>query len=232
MDVTLTGESSYTMGRIHKRIMDKEWRGDYHGAKIQAIPHVTDEIKACIQEIARKSGADIQIVEIGGTVGDMEVMVYVEAIRQMRWLCDSLSDCCYIHVTLMPFIATAGELKTKPIQNSVKVLHSMGIQPDVIICRTEMNMTTEVKDKVALFCNVKTSNVIQNLESDGFYELPMALERQGLAKIILDELKLEDTEGRSGRLDCDAQAKAFGQRNRIRCAGVPVSRIRPTPTCR
>lgn len=192
VDVTLTGESSYTMGRIHKRIMDKEWRGEYHGAKIQAIPHVTDEIKACIQEIAQKSGADIQIVEIGGTVGDMEVMVYVEAIRQMRWLCENLSDCCYIHVTLMPFIAAAGELKTKPTQNSVKVLHSMGIQPDVIICRTEMNMTTEVKDKVALFCNVKASNVIQNLESDGFYELPMALERQGLAKIVLNELKLED----------------------------------------
>ena len=120
---------------------------------------MTDEIKECIQEVAEHSGADIQIVEIGGTVGDMEVMVYVEAIRQMRWTCESLNDCCYIHVTLMPFIVTAGELKTKPIQNSVKVLRSMGIQPDVIICRTEKNMTTEAKDKVALFCNVKSSNV-------------------------------------------------------------------------
>ncbi|MFH1512257.1 MAG: CTP synthase [Bacillota bacterium] len=192
VDVTLTGDSSYTMGRIHKRIMEKEWRGEYQGAKIQAIPHVTDEIKACIQDVTRKSGADIQIVEIGGTVGDMEVMIYVEAIRQMRWICESLSDCCYIHVTLMPYIATAGELKTKPTQNSVKVLHSMGIQPDVIICRTEKNMTTEVKDKVALFCNVKASNVIQNLETDSFYELPMGLEKQGLAKIVLDELHLED----------------------------------------
>ena len=192
VDVTLTGESSYTTGRIHKRILEKEWRGEYQGAKIQAIPHVTDEIKACIQEVAENSGADIQIVEIGGTVGDMEVMVYVEAIRQMRWMCESLKDCCYIHVTLMPFIATAGELKTKPIQNSVKVLRSMGIQPDVIVCRTEKNMTTEVKDKVALFCNVKSANVIQNLESDGFYELPVSLEKQGLAKIVLDELGLED----------------------------------------
>lgn len=193
VDVTLTGESSFTTGRIHRRIMEKEWRGEYEGAKIQAIPHVTDEIKACIREIAENSGADIQIVEIGGTVGDMEVMVYVEAIRQMRWLCESLNDCCYIHVTLMPFIATAGELKTKPIQNSVKVLRSMGIQPDVIVCRTEKNMTTESKDKVALFCNVKTQNVIQNLESDGFYELPVSLEKQGLAKIVLGELKLEDS---------------------------------------
>lgn len=192
VDVTLSGESSYTTGRIHRRIMEKEWRGEYEGAKIQAIPHVTDEIKACIQEVAEKSGADIQIVEIGGTVGDMEVMAYVEAIRQMRWVCESLSDCCYIHVTLMPFIATAGELKTKPIQNSVKVLRSMGIQPDVIVCRTEKAMTTEAKEKVALFCNVKTQNVIQNPESDSFYELPMSLEKQGLAKIVLDELQLND----------------------------------------
>lgn len=192
VDVTLTGESSYTTGRIHKRIMEKEWRGEYQGAKIQAIPHVTDEIKACIREVAENSGADIQIVEIGGTVGDMEVMAYVEAIRQMRWACESVNDCCYIHVTLMPFIAMAGELKTKPIQNSVKVLRSMGIQPDVIVCRTEKNMTTEVKDKVALFCNVKAQNVIQNLESDGFYELPISLEKQGLPKIVLDEMKLED----------------------------------------
>ena len=192
VDVTLSGESSYTTGKINKRIMEKEWRGEYQGAKIQAIPQVTDEIKDCIQEVARHSDADIQIVEIGGTVGDMEVMVYVEAIRQMRWVCETINDCCYIHVTLMPFIVTAGELKTKPIQNSVKVLRSMGIQPDVIVCRTEKNMTTEAKDKVALFCNVKSQNVIQNLESDGFYELPLALEKQGLAKIVLDELKLED----------------------------------------
>ena len=192
VDVTLTGESSYTTGRIHRRIMEKEWRGEYQGAKIQAIPHVTDEIKACIREVAENSGADIQIVEIGGTVGDMEVMTYVEAIRQMRWACESIDDCCYIHVTLMPFIATAGELKTKPIQNSVKVLRSMGIQPDVIVCRTEKSMTTEAKDKVALFCNVKSQNVIQNLESDGFYELPVSLEKQGLARIVLDELRLLD----------------------------------------
>jgi len=192
VDVTLTGESSYTTGRIHRRIMEKEWRGEYRGAKIQAIPHVTDEIKACIQEVAENSGADIQIVEISGTVGDMEVMVYVEAIRQMRWVCESLNDCCYIHVTLMPFIATAGELKTKPTQNSVKVLRSMGIQPDVIVCRTEKSMTTEAKDKVALFCNVKSQNVIQNLESDGFYELPVSLEKQGLSRLVLGELGLED----------------------------------------
>ena len=192
VDITLSGEASYTTGRIHKRIMEKEWRGEYEGAKIQAVPHVTNEIKACIQEVANSSGADIQIVEIGGTVGDMELMVYIEAIRQMRWACQNLNDCCYLHVTLMPFIATASELKTKPTQNSVKVLRSMGIQPDVIICRTDKNMTTEVKDKVALFCNVKASNVIQNLESDGFYELPIALEKQGLAKIVLEELGLED----------------------------------------
>ena len=131
----LTGESSYHhrppeyTGALWKR----NGAGSIRVQKIQAIPHVTDEIKACIREVAENSGADIQIVEIGGTVGDMEVMTYVEAIRQMRWACESINDCCYIHVTLMPFIATAGELKTKPIQNSVKVLRSMGIQPDVIV---------------------------------------------------------------------------------------------------
>lgn len=192
VDVTLTGEASYTTGKINRRIMEKEWRGGFRGAKIQAIPHVTDEIKECIQEVAQKSGADIQIVEIGGTVGDLEVMVYIEAIRQMRWICDNPNDCCYVHVPLMPFIATASEVKTKPIQNSVKVLRTMGIQPDVIVCRTEKHLTTEIKDKVALFCNVKASNVIQNLETDGYYDLPISLEKQGFARLVLQELGLED----------------------------------------
>ncbi len=192
VDVTLTGDASSTTGKIHRRIMERELRGEYHGSTIQAIPHVASEIKAVIRETAQKAAADIAIIEIGGTVGDMEASVYLEAIRQMPWDCESPNDCCYIHVTLMPYISTAGELKTKPTQKSVKELLALGIQPDVIVCRTEIPMTTEAKDKIALFCNVKAANVIQNLDVDSLYELPLVLEKEGLARIVLSELHLED----------------------------------------
>ncbi len=192
VDINLTGKASSTTGKIHKRLIDREMRGDYHGGTIQAIPHVANEIKASVRDAAQEADAEISIVEIGGTVGDMEAAVYLEAIRQMRWECEKPNDCCYIHVTLMPYIATAGELKTKPTQNSVKELRSIGIQPDVIVCRTEVPMTSEAKDKIALFCNVKTGNVIQNADVKSLYELPLVLEKEGLAKIVLAELGLAD----------------------------------------
>ncbi len=192
VDINLTGKASSTTGKIHKRLIDRELRGDYRGSTIQAIPHVANEIKSSIREAAHESGAEIAIIEIGGTVGDMEAAVYLEAIRQMRWDCENPSDCCYVHVTLMPYIATAGELKTKPTQNSVKELRAIGIQPDVIVCRTEVPMTGEAKDKIALFCNVKTGNVIQNIDVETLYELPLVLEKEGLAKIVLTELGLAD----------------------------------------
>ncbi|MEG2206511.1 MAG: CTP synthase, partial [Clostridia bacterium] len=193
VDVTLKGSACCTTGKIHRRLLERELRGDYRGSTIQAIPHVTDEIKRNIREVAREAQTEICIVEIGGTVGDMEASVYLEAIRQMRLECDRPCDCCYIHLTLMPFIAAAGELKTKPTQNSVKALRSVGIQPDVIICRTEVPMSGEAKDKIALFCNVKAGNVIQDLDVDMLYELPLVLEKEGLAKAVLSELRLADT---------------------------------------
>ena len=193
VDVTLPGMACCTTGKIHRAILERELRGEYHGRTIQAIPHVANEIKAHIRSVAQAAGCDICIVEIGGTVGDMEASVYLEAIRQMRLECETPSDCCYVHLTLMPYISTAGELKTKPTQNSVKALRSVGIQPDVIVCRTEVPMSGEAKDKIALFCNVKTSNVIQNLDVDMLYELPLVLEKEGLAKAVLGELKLKDT---------------------------------------
>lgn len=192
VDVTLPGEACCTTGRIHRRLLERELRGEFHGATIQAIPHVANEIKRNIREVAQRSQADISIVEIGGTVGDMEASVYLEAIRQMRLECPSPSDCCYIHLTLMPYLSTAGELKTKPTQSSVKSLRAAGIQPDIIVCRTEVAMNGEGKDKIALFCNVKTSNVIQNLDVDMLYELPLVLEKEGLARAVLSELKLPD----------------------------------------
>ncbi len=192
VDVSLTGDASSTTGRIHRRLIERELRGEFHGRTVQAIPHVADEIKQCIREAAQNAGAEIQIVEIGGTVGDMEASVYLEAIRQMRWECPNTNDCCYVHITLMPFMAMAGELKTKPTQSSVKMLRSMGVQPDVIVCRTEVPMTTESKDKIALFCNVKAANVIQNLDVDDLYEVPLMLEKEGLARAVLAELGLEN----------------------------------------
>ncbi len=194
VDVTLSGDSCCTTGKIHRTLLERELRGEFHGSTIQAIPHVTNEIKRNIREVAQRSGADITIVEIGGTVGDMEASVYLEAIRQMRLECPSPYDCCYIHLTLMPYISTAGELKTKPTQSSVKSLRAVGIQPDVIVCRTEVPMSGEAKDKIALFCNVKTSNVIQNLDVDMLYDLPLVLEKEGLARVVLSELHLADTE--------------------------------------
>ena len=193
VDVTLPGEACCTTGKIHRRLLEKELRGEFHGETIQAIPHVTNEIKQNIRDVAQRSGADISIVEIGGTVGDMEASVYLEAIRQMRLECASPNDCCYVHLTLMPYIASAGELKTKPTQSSVKSLRSVGIQPDVIVCRTEVPLSGEGKDKIALFCNVKTSNVIQNLDVDMLYDLPLVLEKEGLARAVLAELHLPDT---------------------------------------
>ena len=193
VDVTLSGCACCTTGKIHRRLLERELRGEFRGSTIQAIPHVTNEIKRNIREVAERSGAQISIVEIGGTVGDMEASVYLEAIRQMRLEGTSPNDCCYIHLTLMPYISTAGELKTKPTQNSVKALRSVGIQPDVIVCRTEVAMSGEAKDKIALFCNVKTSNVIQNLDVNMLYELPLVLEKEGLARAVLAELRLPDS---------------------------------------
>lgn len=193
VDTTLPGEACCTTGKIHRILLERELRGEFAGATIQAIPHVTNEIKRNIREVAERSGADISIVEIGGTVGDIEASIYLEAIRQMRLECEKPYDCCYLHLTLMPYIAAAGELKTKPTQSSVKTLRGVGIQPDVIVCRTEVPLSGEGKDKIALFCNVKSSNVIQNADVDMLYDLPLVLEKEGLAKVVLAELHLQDS---------------------------------------
>lgn len=193
VDTTLPGEACCTTGKIHRILLEKELRGEFAGATIQAIPHVTNEIKRNICEVAERSGADISIVEIGGTVGDIEASIYLEAIRQMRLESEKPYDCCYLHLTLMPYIAAAGELKTKPTQSSVKTLRGVGIQPDVIVCRTEVPLSGEGKDKIALFCNVKASNVIQNMDVEMLYDLPLVLEKEGLAKVVLAELHLQDS---------------------------------------
>lgn len=189
IDENLRGEASVTTGKVHKSIMEAELRGEFKGGTVQVIPHVTNEIKRRVRLAAENSGADIAIIEIGGTVGDMESAPYLEAIRQFRWDV-GYDDCCYIHVTLLPYISVAGELKTKPTQHSVKSLRSIGIQPDVIVCRTEIPISHDAKEKIALFCNVKPGNVVQNTDVNVLYEVPLMLENEGLAEIVLNELRL------------------------------------------
>ncbi len=189
-DCTLRGEASVTTGKLHAAIMRRELAGEYRGGTIQTIPHVTNEIKERIQTVANNAGADIAIIEIGGTVGDMEGAPYLEAIRQLRWEVGG-ENCCFIHVTLMPYIAAAGELKTKPTQHSVMQLRSIGIQPDVLVCRTEHEITQDLKDKVALFCNVTSGAVVQNRDAECLYAVPLMLEREGLADAVTRVLRLE-----------------------------------------
>lgn len=188
-DVSLRGEASITTGKVHRSIMQRELAGEYRGGTVQVVPHVTDEIKNRIRSAAVNSGADIAIVEIGGTVGDMESSPYMEAIRQLKWELGA-HNTCFIHVTLLPYISAAGEMKTKPTQHSVKVLRSIGIQPDVIVCRTERHITGEAKEKIALFCNVRPGNVVENCNAPTLYEVPLMLEKEGLADIVCRELAL------------------------------------------
>lgn len=184
LDADLTRSSSVTTGQIYQAVLAKERRGDFLGGTIQPIPHVTNEIKGRIRGIGRESGADVVIVEVGGTVGDIEGQPFLEAIRQMRKE-EGRDATLSIHVTLLPYIGATGELKTKPTQHSVRELRSMGIQPDVIICRSDFAMGDELKAKIALFCDVERRGVIPLLTMSSIYEVPLVLEEAGLGDYIL-----------------------------------------------
>jgi CTP synthase len=169
--------NNYTTGRIYQTVIQRERRGEYLGKTVQVIPHITDEIKAVIREAA--GGADILIVEIGGTVGDIESLPFLEAIRQMKYDVGE-ENAVYVHLTLVPFIAAAGELKTKPTQHSVKELREIGIQPDILLCRSDRDLPRDMKDKIALFCNVDPGAVFTALDVKSIYELPLELHKEGL----------------------------------------------------
>src|SRR5580698_4613558 len=187
----LTRDHNWTTGRIYESIITKERRGDYLGKTVQVIPHVTDEIKAAFRKVSGGPDApDIVLVEIGGTVGDIESLPFLEAIRQMR-LELGPENVIFVHLTLVPFIPTAGELKTKPTQHSVKELLSIGIQPDVLICRSDRPLAADLKAKIALFCNVAESCVISAPDVGNIYEVPMSLAAEGLDEQILRLLRLE-----------------------------------------
>jgi len=184
----MTKKSNFTTGQIYDSVIKKERRGEYLGKTVQVIPHITDEIKLQIKEGAK--GSDVAIVEVGGTVGDIESLPFLEAIRQMGFE-EGRENTCYIHLTLLPYIATAGELKTKPTQHSVKELREIGIQPDILLCRSETEIPQEEKDKIALFTNVPKGSVISCIDSDSIYKIPQMLHAQKIDDIVCDILKIK-----------------------------------------
>ena len=190
-DESLTKDCSISSGKIYQSVINKERRGDYLGKTVQPIPHITNEIKEKIYSFDGK--VDIVITEIGGTIGDIESLVFFEAIRQVG-LEKPEEDVVYIHVTLLPYISVSNELKSKPTQHSVKELQSLGIKADILVCRSEVDIPNEMKEKISLFCNVRPENVIPNLTVDNLYELPLAFEKQGLAKAVCKKLKLDKIE--------------------------------------
>ncbi len=192
-DTAMSRLNSVTTGSIYQAVINKERRGDYNGGTVQVIPHITSEIRDRIHRVAANSGADVVITEIGGTVGDIESLPFLEAIREFRGDVGR-QDVAYIHVTLLPFINTSGELKTKPTQHSVKELRSIGIQPDLLVCRSDRPLTEELKNKIGGFCGVNNQAVIPSLDADSIYSVPLALKKEGLCKEILDVLNLKDNE--------------------------------------
>jgi CTP synthase len=180
--------NNVTTGRIYQTVIDKERRGDFLGKTVQVIPHITDEIKRRIQLLGNTGEFEIVITEIGGTVGDIEALPYIESVRQLRW--ELGDDCLVIHLTLVPFLSATGELKTKPTQHSVKALQESGVQPDILVCRAEHELGDDIKRKLALFCNVKKEAVIESLDASTIYEVPIMMHKEKLDEVTLKKLGL------------------------------------------
>jgi CTP synthase len=189
LNVSTSQANNVTTGKIYQTVIKNERKGKYLGKTVQIIPHITDEIKRRICILGETGEYDIVITEIGGTVGDIESLPYVEAVRQLRWDLGK-DDSMVIHLTLIPYLKAAGELKTKPTQHSVKSLLELGVQPDVLVCRTEYELTKEVRRKLALFCNVKPNAVIESLDVSTIYEVPLEMQKEKLDKVVLSNLKL------------------------------------------
>ncbi len=190
IDINLSSSSNTTTGQIYSSVISKERRGEYLGATVQVIPHITGEIKNAILSHAKEEESDVVIVEVGGTVGDIESLPFLEAIRQLKYELEP-NTVMYIHLTLVPYLQKAGEVKTKPSQHSVKQLREIGIQPDAIVCRTEMELSKEIKEKLSLFCNLRPDTVIENKDADSIYEIPLILAEQNLDKLACEILDLK-----------------------------------------
>jgi len=189
LDAYTSQANNITTGRIYQYVINKEREGAYLGKTVQVVPHITDEIKRNIRILGESGRYDIVITELGGTVGDIESLPFIEAVRQFRWEIGA-SNSLVIHLTLIPFLAAAGELKTKPTQHSVKTLLEYGIQPDILVCRTEHHLSQEIRKKIALFCNVNTNAVIESIDASTIYDVPLLMLKEQLDKIVLSKLKL------------------------------------------
>ncbi|MFO8087917.1 MAG: CTP synthase [Bacteroidales bacterium] len=189
LNVPTSQANNITTGRIYQTVIQKERRGDYLGETVQVIPHITDEIKKGIQHLGQTGQYDFVITEIGGTVGDIESLPYIEAVRQLKW--EKGRDSLVIHLTLVPYLAAAGELKTKPTQHSVKALLELGVQPEIIVCRTEHPLNKTLKDKIALFCNVDSSEVIESIDTSTIYNVPLLMAKEKLDMVALRKLHVD-----------------------------------------
>lgn len=188
LNVPTSQANNVTTGRIYQAVIEKERKGEYLGKTVQVIPHITDEIKNRIKLLGKTGQFQFVITEIGGTVGDIESLPYIEAVRQLKW--ELGDDCTVIHLTLLPYLATSGELKTKPTQHSVKLLLEYGVQPDILVCRSEHAINNDIRKKIALFCNVSPDAVIEALDASTIYEVPLLMEKEKLDEIVLKKLKV------------------------------------------
>ena len=191
LNVKTSQANNVTTGRIYQSVIEKERRGEFLGKTVQVVPHITNEIKNRVQILGKSGDYDIVITEIGGTVGDIESLPYIEAVRQLLWELGD-NNGIVIHLTLVPFLSAAGELKTKPTQHSVKTLMESGIKADILVCRTEHQISDELKNKLALFCNVKKEAVIQSIDASTIYDVPLLMQEEGLDKVTLQKLDLPD----------------------------------------
>lgn len=188
LNIPTSQANNVTTGKIYQSVINKERRGDYLGQTVQVIPHITDEIKRRIKLLATERNYDFVLTEIGGTVGDIESLPYVEAVRQMRW--EMGFDCLVVHLTLVPYLAAAGELKTKPTQHSVKTMLEQGVQPDIIVCRTVMHMNEGMRNKIALFCNVDPTSVIESIDAESIYDVPLLMQEERLDVEVLEKMRM------------------------------------------
>jgi len=192
LNVPTSQANNVTTGRIYQSVIEKERKGDYLGKTVQVIPHITDEIKNRIRLLAKTGNYEFVITEIGGTVGDIESLPYIEAVRQMKW--ELGANCISIHLTLLPYLSTTGELKTKPTQHSVKMLLEYGVQPDILVCRTEHKISRDLKNKIALFCNVEPNAVIEAIDASTIYEVPVLMAAEELDLVVLNKLNIPVSE--------------------------------------
>ena len=189
LNVPTSQANNVTTGRIYQSVIEKERRGDYLGKTVQVIPHITDEIKRRIMLLGETGEFDVVITEIGGTVGDIESLPYVEAVRQLKW--ELGADCLSIHLTLVPYLSASGELKTKPTQHSVKALLELGVQPDILVCRTEHPLGQGIKQKVARFCNVEPRAVIESIDASTIYDVPLLMQKEQLDLVVMEKLGIK-----------------------------------------